>query len=64
MIQADAVTKAVNQVEGELGDDGRVLLRPSGTEPLIRVMVEGRNPEEVEAKAQTIAAAVRQSIGA
>ncbi|MET0094907.1 MAG: phosphoglucosamine mutase, partial [Sedimenticola sp.] len=38
---------AVRQVEEELADDGRVLLRPSGTEPLIRVMIEGRDGEQV-----------------
>jgi phosphoglucosamine mutase len=41
---APAVQTAVERAEAELGDTGRILLRPSGTEPMIRVMVEA--PEE------------------
>ena len=58
-MDADAVKQAVRQVEQELGDTGRVLLRPSGTEPLIRVMVEGRDAAQVKRCAEQIAAAVR-----
>ena len=39
------VQQAAAQVEKELGDKGRLLLRPSGTEPFIRVMVEAENTE-------------------
>jgi len=42
------VQKAVADAEAELGDSGRVLLRPSGTEPVVRVMVEGRVANDVE----------------
>lgn len=54
-----AVQDSVRQVEHQLGARGRVLLRPSGTEPLIRVMVEGQDGPEVRRHAETIAAAVR-----
>jgi phosphoglucosamine mutase len=42
-------------VERELGDAGRVLIRPSGTEPLIRVMVEAKNAQLAESSARRIA---------
>lgn len=58
-MEAAAVKQAVANVEQELGDTGRVLLRPSGTEPLIRVMVEGRDAEQVKRCAEQIASAVR-----
>ena len=56
--------KRQREAEAELGDDGRVLLRYSGTENLCRVMVEGPADEQVERLADKIADAVRQEIGA
>ncbi|WP_228291359.1 phosphoglucosamine mutase [Thiothrix litoralis] len=53
------IQDAVRQVEQQLGNRGRVLLRASGTEPLIRVMVEGEDAHETAALAEQIANAVR-----
>ncbi|ETT02833.1 phosphoglucosamine mutase [Providencia sp. PROV188] len=58
-LQSDAVIAANEQVEKELAGKGRVLLRKSGTEPLIRVMVEGENEETVTEMANRIADAVK-----
>ncbi|MDF9845005.1 MULTISPECIES: phosphoglucosamine mutase [unclassified Paenibacillus] len=43
-----AIEAAIKEVEGKLGDNGRVLVRPSGTEPLIRVMAEGPDKAELD----------------
>jgi len=55
------VQAAVAQAERALDGTGRVLLRPSGTEPLLRVMVEGKSGEKVRHWAETLAAVVRES---
>ncbi len=57
------VQRVVREVEGELGSGGRVVLRPSGTEPLVRVMVEGREEPAVTEQAERIAAAVQAALG-
>ena len=57
------VRQAVAQAEAALGADGRVLLRASGTEPVIRVMVEGKRRPQVKTWADAIAAAVRKAAG-
>jgi phosphoglucosamine mutase len=62
VMRCQAVNDAVHAVECEMGAEGRVLLRPSGTEPLIRVMVEGREAGEVAARANAIADAVRAEV--
>ena len=56
-----AVQAAVEAAESALAGRGRVLLRPSGTEPVIRVMVEGEDPARVRTLAESIAEAVRQA---
>ena len=57
------INSAVNAAEATLDGGGRVLLRPSGTEPLLRVMVEGRESAVVTGQAEIIAAAVRRAFG-
>ncbi len=54
----DKINNAIKQVEDELGDSGRVLLRLSGTEPLVRVMVEGRDEDQVAILARQLAQVV------
>ncbi|CRL64191.1 MULTISPECIES: phosphoglucosamine mutase [Proteus] len=58
-LQTSEVQQVAKAVEDELAGKGRVLLRKSGTEPLIRVMVEGENEEQVTAMANRIADAVK-----
>ncbi|MEU3525450.1 phosphoglucosamine mutase [Streptomyces sp. NPDC038707] len=54
---------AVTEAERELGETGRVLLRPSGTEPLVRVMVEAADIEQARAVAGRLADAVKAALG-
>jgi phosphoglucosamine mutase len=58
------VSAAVKAVENALGEDGRVLLRYSGTEALARVMVEGPEEALIRAQAMSIADELKQAIGA
>jgi phosphoglucosamine mutase len=58
-----AVAAAAERVERTLGDDGRLVLRYSGTEPLARVMIEGPEQGQVAALAEELAAAIRAEIG-
>jgi len=55
------IQDAISQVEGELADSGRVVLRASGTEPVIRVMVEGENENQVLHLAERLAAVVAEA---
>lgn len=54
------VNDAITQVEEDLGDSGRVLVRPSGTEPLIRIMVEAETSELASKSAEQIAATIKE----
>jgi phosphoglucosamine mutase len=60
---AEAVWEAVAEVEAALGERGRVVLRASGTEPLVRVMVEAASEDEAAAAAQRLRDAVEGSLG-
>lgn len=62
--QDEVIQKSVKTVEKKLGDNGRVLLRASGTEPLIRVMVEGQQEDLVKSYAQQIADDVKKAMEA
>jgi phosphoglucosamine mutase len=58
-----AVMEALGAAEAALAGTGRVVLRASGTEPLIRVMVEGQDAGQVQAAADGLAAVVRAAAG-
>ena len=60
---AGAVWDEVLRVESELGSDGRVLVRPSGTEAVVRVMVEATTENAAQSAAERIAKAVRETLG-
>ncbi|MGJ8518217.1 phosphoglucosamine mutase [Carnimonas bestiolae] len=62
ILDAEEVKQAVEAVTQELGSDGRVLLRPSGTEPLIRIMVEAHPRFDVKELAERIAQSIRASM--
>jgi phosphoglucosamine mutase len=59
----DALVEEVDRVNDELGDRGRVLVRPSGTEPVFRVLVEAENAEDAETLCASIAALVERELG-
>ena len=56
------VQNAIKQVEEKLGDEGRILVRLSGTEPLIRVMLEGKNYEQIKELGESVAQVIRERL--
>jgi phosphoglucosamine mutase len=56
------IAEAARQIESELGEKGRLLLRYSGTENLARVMIEGENQSEIEAQAHRLVDVIRKSL--
>jgi phosphoglucosamine mutase len=58
-----AIAEKINALEAEFAGEGRVLIRPSGTEPLVRVMIEGRDKEYITKKAQELAAMIEELLG-
>lgn len=58
------VAQAIEASNGELGDSGRILVRPSGTEPLVRVMVEAPTHEQAHEVAEKIAQVIESELGA
>jgi phosphoglucosamine mutase len=64
MARAVAVLNpAIEAEQTRMGGDGRVLVRPSGTEPLVRVMVEAPTEDQAEAAAARLAAEVTRALG-
>lgn len=62
-LEDDVIAAAIRKSEEELGSSGRILVRPSGTEPLVRVMVEAATHEEAHRVASAIAAVVEKEQG-
>ena len=62
-MQVPAIARAIETVEGRVDGAGRVLIRYSGTEPLLRIMIEGKDQNEIAAWAGEIADAVRTHLG-
>ena len=58
----EEIRLAIEESQKELGDDGRVLVRVSGTEPLIRVMVEGKEEAQIKRIADELAEVVRERL--
>src|SRR5204862_6638767 len=64
LAELDSVMKLITETEKELSGKGRVLLRYSGTEPKIRLLIEGREFEMIDKQADRIADAIQTAIGA
>ncbi len=61
--QNDVIAKAILNVENKLGEDGRILVRESGTEPIVRVMAEGPDEEVVRSYVEEVVAVVHRELG-
>ena len=61
-LQDTDIAAVIQKYEAVLGDEGRILVRASGTEPLIRVMIEGKDQEEITKYAKHIADVIKQKL--
>ena len=62
MMTNEAILKVIAEVEAEMSGEGRVLVRPSGTEPLVRVMVEAKTQELCESYVERILNVVEREL--
>lgn len=58
----ETIQGKIKELEDEFKNEGRVIIRPSGTEPLIRVMIEGKNKEYIEKKANELAQLIEEKL--
>ena len=58
----EEIKKAIENLEKEFDGNGRVLIRPSGTEPLVRVMIEGENQDYITKRAKEIADLIEKKL--
>ena len=56
------IKEEIVKLENEFAGNGRVLIRPSGTEPLVRVMIEGENKDYIKTKAEKLAKLIEQKL--
>ncbi len=62
-LEDEVIAEQCRKLEEEFRGEGRVLIRPSGTEPLIRVMIEGKDPAHIEARAKELACLIEKRLG-
>ena len=58
----DIIKNKIEELEKEFSGSGRILIRPSGTEPLVRVMIEGENEEYIKTKAKELAMLIEEKL--
>ena len=51
----EGIQEKIRELESKFKDEGRVVIRPSGTEPLVRVMIEGKDQDQLQAEAESLA---------
>lgn len=59
----EMIVNAIEKLESKMASDGRVLIRPSGTEPLVRVMLEGKNQSDIQLLAEELATLIEEQLG-
>lgn len=62
-MEVEEIAEACKKVEEKFAGEGRVLIRPSGTEPLVRVMIEGKDKDVLQAEAEKLASLIEKILG-